>query len=118
MSLRASAGSPLNCSGAIYGSVPTNAPGWDTDTSDWVVASASSSPLTRFASPKSSTLARPSEVITTLALFRVTMHHTAPMRMRDGIGHLEAVAQDLGDREAARGNQPVQRLPSMNSIAM
>lgn len=66
----ASARSPCNCSGAMYGNVPTRAPTCVNDSRAAVVASARSSPLVRFANPKSRTLARPCGVTRVFPVFK------------------------------------------------
>ena len=111
MSLRASAGSPRNCSGARYASVPATIPGAVSDCRDTVVASANSSSVSRFARPKSSTFTWSSGVMTMLALLRSRWTTPRAVRVCQRIGHLLAIAEDLVDGQRALRHTRAQRLP-------
>ena len=117
-SLRASAGRPRSCSGAMYGIVPTTAPGCVNDKSARVLKSPPTSSLIDLARPKSRTLMRASGVIITFALFRsrcTTPRSCAcprasascrPMRITSSIGSVRSTRRRLNGA------------PSTNSIAI
>lgn len=74
------------------------------------MASPADSARTSFAKPKSSTLTRPSLVTIALA-GQVAMDDSFLMRRGQRLGQRTGNLEDLLDRQSARGNQPIERLP-------
>ena len=117
MSLRASAGRPRNCSGAMYASVPATTPASVSDCRDLVVPSAGSSLARRFARPKSSAFTSPSGVTTTFALLksRCTTPFACACASAAAICWPYATTSAIGS--APRATRSLSDWPSTSSIA-
>ena len=76
-----------------------------------VAASASSSPASRFARPKSSTLTRPSGVMTTLALLKSRCTTPRACACASASASCCPYRSDLLDRQRATGHPVAERLP-------
>ncbi len=96
--------------------MPTTAPCAVSGAAVSVVASDSVS-TSRFASPKSSTFARPSGVTMTFGALEVPVHDSVLVRVRQGVGHLLAQARDVLDPHPRAREPLAQRLAGTSSMA-